>query len=164
MDLMTPRLGASAVNLSVVVADDAAGVGDALILRALDAHPRDRVAVLDGGNRFNPYALARAAQARGRPPRELLSRVLVSRAFTCFQMDALVARPLPAPRAVVLSMLDLFLEEEIAFSTAQFLLRRAAAALARLDAVCVEWRPTSWRAERLLEILASHAAQLQSVP
>lgn len=162
MDLMTPRLGASAVSLRVVVADDAAGLGEALILRTLDAHPRDRVAVLDGGNRFNPYALARAAQERGRPPRELLSRVLVSRAFTCFQMDALAARPLPAPRAVVLSMLDLFLEEAVAFSTAQLLLRRTAASLARREAVCVEWRPASWRAERLLDILASHAAHLQS--
>ena len=148
--------------MQVIVSDDAAGLGEALILRTLEAYPRDRVAVLDGGNRFNPYALARDAQERGQPPRELLSRVLVSRAFTCFQMDALVARPLPAPRAVVLSMLDLFLEDEVAFSTAQLLLRRAAASLARMDAVCVEWRPTSWRAERLLEILAAHAAELQS--
>jgi|WetSurMetagenome_2_1015567.scaffolds.fasta_scaffold191496_1 hypothetical protein len=44
------------------------------------------VRVLDGGNRFNAYMLARAA--RGQP--KVLSRITVSRAFTCYQVLSLL--------------------------------------------------------------------------
>src|SRR5512137_642239 len=44
------------------------------------------VRVLDGGNRFNAYVVARAA--RGRP--EVLNRITVSRAFTCYQVLSLL--------------------------------------------------------------------------
>jgi hypothetical protein len=41
---------------------------------------RAPVCILDGGNRFNAYTVARLAG--GRP--EVLNRVTVSRAFTCY--------------------------------------------------------------------------------
>lgn len=44
------------------------------------------VRVLDGGNRFNAYAVARAAG--GRP--DVLNRITVSRAFTCYQVLSLL--------------------------------------------------------------------------
>ena len=44
------------------------------------------VHVLDGGNRFNGYTLARAAYGR----QEILNRITVARAFTCYQMLALL--------------------------------------------------------------------------
>ena len=58
------------------------------------------VRVLDGGNRFNAYIVARAA--RGRP--DVLNRITVSRAFTCYQVLSLLestpavqAPTVPAP-------------------------------------------------------------------
>ncbi|CAG0948807.1 hypothetical protein METP3_00062 [Methanosarcinales archaeon] len=45
---------------------------------------------VDGGNSFNPYALSKAAKSFGEEPRKVLSRIHVARAFTEYQMDALI--------------------------------------------------------------------------
>lgn len=50
---------------------------------------RDAVFV-DGWNSFNPYALSRIAKSFGAPPKKVLSRIHVARAFTEYQMDALI--------------------------------------------------------------------------
>lgn len=51
----------------------------------------DRDAVfVDGGNSFNPYYLSRIAKSFGAEPRKVLSRIHVARAFTEYQMDALI--------------------------------------------------------------------------
>jgi hypothetical protein len=51
----------------------------------------DRDAVfIDGWNSFNPYVLSRIAKSSGADPRKVLSRIHVARAFTEYQMDALI--------------------------------------------------------------------------
>ncbi|MDO8727193.1 MAG: hypothetical protein Q7J35_14080 [Candidatus Methanoperedens sp.] len=45
---------------------------------------------VDGGNSFNPYALSKTAKSFGEEPRKVLSRIHVARAFTEYQMDALI--------------------------------------------------------------------------
>jgi len=51
----------------------------------------DRDAIfVDGGNSFNPYTLSRIAKSFGAGPRKVLSRIHVARAFTEYQMDALI--------------------------------------------------------------------------
>ncbi len=45
---------------------------------------------VDGGNSFNPYALSRIAKSFGAHPRKVLSRIHVARAFTEYQMEALI--------------------------------------------------------------------------
>jgi hypothetical protein len=45
---------------------------------------------VDGGNSFNPYALSKMAKSLGEEPRKVLSRIHVARAFTEYQMDALI--------------------------------------------------------------------------
>jgi hypothetical protein len=51
----------------------------------------DRDAVfVDGENSFNPYSLSRIAKSFGAEPRKVLSRIHVARAFTEYQMDALI--------------------------------------------------------------------------
>ncbi len=51
----------------------------------------DRGAVfIDGWNSFNPYAFSRMAKSYGMEPRKVLSRIHVARAFTEYQMDALI--------------------------------------------------------------------------
>ena len=57
------------------------------------------VVAVDGGNRFDPYEVGRAERALGGSGRVALSRLLVSRAFTCHQMEALLCRDLPAALA-----------------------------------------------------------------
>jgi hypothetical protein len=47
--------------------------------------------VVDGANSFNPYAVSRTAKFLGYEPRSVLSRIHVARAFTEYQMDAIMA-------------------------------------------------------------------------
>ncbi|MBM4307257.1 MAG: hypothetical protein FJ123_11045, partial [Deltaproteobacteria bacterium] len=44
------------------------------------------VIVLDGANRFNPYIVSSFARNALIPPEEILKRIWVARAFTCYQM------------------------------------------------------------------------------
>ncbi len=45
---------------------------------------------VNGGNSFNPYILSRIAKSFGSEPRKILSRIHLARAFTEYQMDALI--------------------------------------------------------------------------
>jgi len=44
----------------------------------------------DGGNTFNPYVISAIAQEYGLNPQSTLERILVSRAFTAYQLSALI--------------------------------------------------------------------------
>ena len=48
------------------------------------------VILVDGANSFNPYAISRAVKFMGFEPRSTLSRIHVARAFTEYQMDAII--------------------------------------------------------------------------
>jgi len=45
---------------------------------------------VDGWNSFNPYALSKTAKSFREEPRKVLSRIHVARAFTEYQMDAMI--------------------------------------------------------------------------
>ncbi|HWQ95815.1 MAG TPA: hypothetical protein VN368_00435 [Candidatus Methylomirabilis sp.] len=45
---------------------------------------------VDGWNTFNPYAFSKIAKSLGAEPKKVLSRIHVARAFTDYQMDALI--------------------------------------------------------------------------
>ncbi|MDH4068907.1 MAG: hypothetical protein OEV30_00630 [Ignavibacteria bacterium] len=85
------------------------------------------VAVVDGSNRFDAYMIAEVARkvavnSRGAvqvTPEDLLGRIFVARAFTCYQMEATVTERLPAfirrsgaPVAVIFGLLDTFYDEQ----------------------------------------------------
>lgn len=76
--------------------------------------------VLDGGNRFNAYTVARAARGR----RDILERITISRAFTCYQVLSLLestsANPFPF---VVLDLLSTFYDESVQSGERKRLLR-----------------------------------------
>lgn len=78
------------------------------------------VRVLDGGNRFNAYIVSRAA--RGKP--EVLNRITISRAFTCYQVRSLLestpASPVPF---VVLDLLNTFYDESVQVGERKRILR-----------------------------------------
>ena len=68
------------------------------------------VRILDGGNRFAAYKVARAV--RGKP--DILNRITVARAFNCYQVLSLLENTpsIPSP-FVVLDMLSTFYDESV---------------------------------------------------
>lgn len=73
----------------------------------------EQVRVLDGGNRFNSYKAAAALRGLGAENlSQALQRIQVARAFTCYQVAALLEKTpeLPAP-TLVLDLLDTFFDE-----------------------------------------------------
>jgi len=49
---------------------------------------------IDGGNTFNPYAISAVAQQHNVDPQFTLERIFVSRAFTAYQLSALISETL----------------------------------------------------------------------
>ncbi len=89
-----------------------------------------RVSVLDGGNRFNAYTLARAA--RGRP--EVLYRITVARAFTCYQVLSLLeSTPASDGPFVILDLLRTFYDESVQAGERKRLLRVCITQMHRLE-------------------------------
>ena len=46
--------------------------------------------IVDGGNSFDPYLISKLATISKENPREILSRIIISRAFTCHQLASLI--------------------------------------------------------------------------
>jgi hypothetical protein len=114
----------------------------ALALRALAAPllAGETVTAVDGGNRFDPHAVARAASALGGSAALALSRLRLSRAFTCHQLEALLSARLPAELArssstavLVLGLPESFRDADVPFPEACRLFRRSLSALSRLS-------------------------------
>jgi hypothetical protein len=86
--------------------------------------------VLDGGNRFNAYLVARGARGQS----ELLERITVSRAFTCYQMLTLLetTKSLPGP-VLALDLLNTFYDESVKVHERRRLLTGCIAHLDRLS-------------------------------
>ena len=97
----------------------------------------EAVLFLDAANCFNPYRLVAFAEQCRRPPAELLTRVRVSRAFTCFQLAELIERtPAAAQRyrarhVVLTGMPDIFDDEELAPAEVKSVFTRALGTLGR---------------------------------
>jgi len=54
------------------------------------------VLYVDGANAFDPYILSRLAKDAGQPPKAILQRLHLSRAFTCHQLETLIVERLPS--------------------------------------------------------------------
>ena len=111
------------------------------------------VRVLDGGNRFNAYTLAR--MARGRP--QVLERITVSRAFTCYQVLSLLeSTPATPSPFVVLDLLNTFYDESVQAGERKRLLRACLTQLKRLEAAAggaVSVHPPAVPSQAALELL-----------
>lgn len=90
-----------------------------------------KMLVLDGGNWFNPYVISRAVRLVDARADEVLEHLLVSRAFTCHQMETAVREELGkafarcgASVAIVLGLLETFYDEAVARAEAERLLNR----------------------------------------
>jgi len=79
-----------------------------------------RVIYIDGGNTFDPYAVSAIAQEYALEPKSALEKILISRAFTAYQLTALVFEKLEAAlkryrsKLVVISdITGLFLDRDV---------------------------------------------------
>jgi hypothetical protein len=76
------------------------------------------VIVLDGANRFDPYMVSSFAKKTSVSPETLLKRIRIARAFTCYQMTALVEEKLASlrshpPWVILLGPVSTFLDEDV---------------------------------------------------
>jgi hypothetical protein len=82
--------------------------------------------VLDGANRFDPYMVSSFAKRSMLSPENLLKRIRIARAFTCFQMATLVEERLTSlvrhegpmtvqykPWVILLGPITTFLDEDV---------------------------------------------------
>ncbi len=124
--------------------------------------------VLDGGNCINIYPLARALRRRTAALTAALRNVRLSRAFTCYQMLALLAEtPADGTPTLALDLLGTFYDESVPLYESQRLLRLAILELLRLRAggpLTVSARPPGQLAanrQPLYETLLSVAEELR---
>jgi hypothetical protein len=112
-----------------------------LVLRTL-AGPLlrgENVVAVDGGNRFDPYEIGKAAKILGGDGKEALSRIRISRAFTCHQMEALLSRRLPealsrfdARLALIIGLPETFSDADVPYAEACRVFRNCLSSLRRV--------------------------------
>jgi hypothetical protein len=105
------------------------------------------IALVDGTNRFDVYYIAEFARkvtsqrlTKERvTPEQLLQRIFVARAFTCYQMEATITDRLPAflkrtgaSIVIIFGLLDTFYDEQAPLFEVKAGLQRIIAALHRL--------------------------------
>ena len=79
-----------------------------------------RAVFIDGGNTFDPYAVSAIAQEFGFEPRSVLEKILISRAFTAYQLTELIFKKLEealkrsrSKLVVVSDITGLFLDQDV---------------------------------------------------
>jgi hypothetical protein len=108
------------------------------LLYAGNAVARGRISLLEGANRFHPYRIGELGRSLGVDATETLRRIRLARAFTAYQMVALVdgwsaeARRHPPTLLVGHDLPALFADDEIPAEEQTALLRHIARALAPL--------------------------------
>lgn len=131
--------------------------------------------VLDGGNLFNAYRVARAVRRQTALLEDALNGIRLSRAFTCYQMLALLAETPPgATPVLVLDLLCTFYDESVPLAETRRLLDLALSHLRRLAQhapVVVSTRPPAQSGrerlallDRLQEELPTHFLYPEALP
>jgi len=118
---------------------------------------------IDGCNRFDPYLISENARLLGLDPEETLKNIWVSRAFTSYQLTALIAEKLPEilnrmkPKLVVVSdVAALYCDSDIGLFEAKRTFNRVVCFLWNLARernlllVVTSFSSANWR-KRLLE-------------
>lgn len=126
---------------------------------------RGKVCILDGGNSFDAYRVARLIRRQTPRLTETLERVQVARAFTCYQVLTLFRQTPagPAPQ-LVFDLLATFYDESVTLEESHRLLGVVLEHLYRLRreapvAVSVR-RPPQPERDSLVEVLAKAADQV----
>ena len=95
---------------------------------------------IDGGNRADPFAMARILRMQRIDPRGALHRVMIARAFTAYQMDTLINTNLmkleDAPALLLISSMDrLFSDPEVETDAARGMVKNC---MMSLDAMAAK--------------------------
>jgi hypothetical protein len=120
--------------------------------------------VLDCGRQFDATSVARAARGRA----EVIDRIQVQRAFTCFEAAHLIQTHAASPEPVlVLDLLATFQDENVPFNARRYLLEETVKALQELNrgaGLAVSAHPPADNPESrwLLDCLRSAASQVLS--
>ncbi len=130
--------------------------------------------VLDGGNRFNVYPVARAARRHTHDLNAALARIRLARAFTCYQMLAMLAEtPADGLPVLVIDLLATFYDDNVRLAESERLLGQCIPHLQRLSrfapVVVSAKPPTPLCAEKIVLAQALQAAsnaawQLETLP
>ncbi len=89
---------------------------------------RQTVTVLDCGNRSNMYAVAKLIRPYTTDPVSVMNNIRLSRAFTCYQVLAMIqatAKNPPREPLVLLDLLATFLDEDVELKDSQRLLNHS---------------------------------------
>ncbi|MGD0916406.1 MAG: hypothetical protein ABSB22_08110 [Thermodesulfobacteriota bacterium] len=109
------------------------------------------VIVLDGANRFDPYMVSSFAKKASMSPMSLLKRIRIARAFTCYQMAALIEERLVSllkqkreltqqqkPWVILLGLITPFLDEDVSEGEVRPLFERS---LRKAEGIAAEGIP-----------------------
>jgi hypothetical protein len=92
--------------------------------------------IVDGGNSFNAYAIARELRRQSASMHELLEQIHVARAFTCYQVFTLLSEtPSSKTPTVCLDLLATFYDESVPAEERRRLLQQSIAHIQRLSQV-----------------------------
>lgn len=128
---------------------------------ALDAS----LQVIDSGNLFDAYLISRFIRCQTERLEDTLKRIVLQRAFTCYQLHSLLTWPgrLPVP-TLVMDLLGTFYDDNIPLAERQRLLKACLESLkwyAKIDAVVVgATLQKSGQPDYLLECLKAQAGQV----
>lgn len=133
-----------------------------------------KLCVLDGGNRFNVYPVARAVRRCTHDLTGALACIRLSRAFTCYQVLALLAEmPADGLPVLVIDLLATFYDDNVRLAESERLLGQCIPHLRRLSQfapVVVSARPPApLYAEKIvlaeaLQAASSTSWKLESLP
>jgi hypothetical protein len=128
-----------------------------LVARLAQHHP---LRVVDGGNCFNAYSVARELRRYTTELETALERIQVARAFTCYQVLTLLEEtPVDGMPTLVLHMLDTFYDQNVSLVERKRLLNLSIQELRRLSqrssvGISAHWPKTALpEAIKLLDIL-----------
>ncbi len=109
------------------------------------------VIVLDGANRFDPYMVSSFARTALLSPEDLLKRIRIARAFTCYQMATLIGEKLALlfkeegtgilqkrPWVILPGFITTFLDEDVPERDARLLFERS---IKRMEEMALEGIP-----------------------
>jgi hypothetical protein len=109
-------------NTLLVVCGPAAARDEAAML-AVQLALQGEVTILDGGNRIQAYRMAHLLRRQTTDVDKAASRIFIRRAFTCYQMTALLENlPIIRQPVLVLDLLASFYDEQVSSREASRLL------------------------------------------
>ena len=124
-----------------------------------------KVRVIDGGNQFNVYQVAKHIRRQTSGVYETLHNISVSRSFSCYQMTAMLEKTPPAATPLfILDFLFSYYDEDIRLRESQRLLQKALRTIYRISrhsTVVISTRPQMYSPDRscLLDRLRETATQ-----